>query len=68
MGPIDIIAIAVIMLIVGGASYYIYRSKKSGRKCIGCPHSATCHSGDATCTGKCSSCSACCHTVKEKTE
>lgn len=52
MEPIDFIVIAVITLIVGGASYYIYRAKKSGRKCIGCPDSKTC-------SGSCSSCSCC---------
>ena len=34
MGPIDVVIIAVIVLIVGAASFYIYRSKKSGKKCI----------------------------------
>lgn len=52
MGPIDFIVIGVIALIVGGASYYIYRAKKSGRKCIGCPDSQTC-------SGHCASCSCC---------
>ena len=44
MGPVDVIVIIAILLIVGGASYYIWRSKKSGRKCIGCPDSASCKS------------------------
>lgn len=38
----DILIIALIAAIVGGAAYAIYRSKKKGKKCIGCPHSATC--------------------------
>lgn len=45
----DIIVIAVIVLIVGGASYYIYRAKKSGQKCIGCPHSKQCASKNCSC-------------------
>ena len=53
MNPIDIIIGAVIAAIVGGASYYIYRAKRSGAKCIGCPSSASCK-------GSCSSCG-CCH-------
>lgn len=34
---IDVIIIAVIAVIVGLAAWYVYKSKKSGRKCIGCP-------------------------------
>lgn len=45
MGPIDYIIILVIALIVGGAACYIYRAKKSGQKCVGCPHSKTCSGG-----------------------
>ena len=46
------IAIALIVLIVGGAIAYIIHAKKSGKKCIGCPDSANCG-------GKCSSCHFC---------
>ena len=38
----NIIIIAVVVLIVGGASAYIYKAKKSGQKCIGCPYSGEC--------------------------
>ena len=38
----EIIAICVITLVIGGAIAYIIKAKKSGRKCIGCPDSATC--------------------------
>ena len=48
MGPIDYIILGVIALVVGGAALYIYRAKKSGQKCIGCPHSKTC-SGNCGC-------------------
>lgn len=49
----DLLVIAVLALILGGASVYIYRAKKKGRKCIGCP--------DAPICGKnCGSCSGCC--------
>ena len=37
-----IIAIAAIVLIVGSALAYIIKAKKSGQKCIGCPHSKSC--------------------------
>ncbi len=48
----DIIVIAVVLLMVGGAVAYIIRAKKHGAKCIGCPESKTCGS-------KCSACSGC---------
>ncbi len=53
MNGADIIVIAVILAIIGGAGWYIYRAKKSGAKCIGCPDSKTC-------SGNCKSCSCAC--------
>ncbi len=38
----DFLVAAVIALIVGGASLFIYKEKKSGAKCIGCPHAKSC--------------------------
>ena len=38
----NILLIAVLILAVGGASRYIYRSKKNGKKCIGCPYCDSC--------------------------
>jgi hypothetical protein len=46
MGLIDFIAIAVIVLVIGLAVLYIYRGKKRGQKCIGCPYAKQC-------SGKC---------------
>lgn len=43
----DIIVIAIVILIVGGAVAYIIRAKKRGVKCIGCTASKRC-------AGKCS--------------
>ena len=60
MGLADIIVIAVIVLIVGAASFYIYRAKKRGQKCIGCPYSSSCSSNQkAKCSGECPSCHGC---------
>ena len=60
MGFTDIIIIAVIVLIVGAASFYIYRAKKSGKKCIGCPDSYSCSSNQKKkCSGSCGSCHGC---------
>jgi len=38
----DIIAIAVIVLILGGAAFYLIRAKKRGQKCVGCPYAKQC--------------------------
>ena len=57
MKPIDIIVIAIVALIVGLVSLYLYRAKKRGVKCIGCPDGAKCG-------GKCSGCSGNCGTQK----
>lgn len=42
MEPIDMIIIAVLAAILGLAGWYICRAKKSGKKCIGCPHGCSC--------------------------
>jgi len=38
----DLIVVAVLAVVLGLAVRYIYKEKKSGAKCIGCPHSKTC--------------------------
>ena len=53
MGPVDYIIIAVIAVILGLAGWFIYRSKKSGRKCIGCPDSGGCSGNCAGCACGC---------------
>ena len=47
----NIIILAVIGLIVGLAAGYIWKEKKRGRKCIGCPDNAVCGGKCAGCTG-----------------
>ena len=44
---IDVIVIAILAVIVGMAAGYVYKAKKSGAKCIGCPFAGECG-------GKCS--------------
>ena len=39
---VNIIAIVVIAILVIGAVVYIYKEKKKGRKCIGCPMAGSC--------------------------
>ena len=46
----DIVAIALISVIIGAASLYLIRAKKSGKKCLGCPYADSCSS-------KCNCCS-----------
>ena len=48
----DIIIIAILAVAVGFAARYVYKAKKSGAKCIGCPAGGSCR----TCgKGKCPS-------------
>jgi len=53
MGAVDYIVIAVIGLIIGLAVGYIWKAKKKGKKCIGCPDSGTC---SGQCSGCCRGC------------
>lgn len=41
----NIIILAIVILSVTAACTYIYKEKKKGRKCIGCPYTGTdsCH-------------------------
>ncbi|MBE5924397.1 MAG: FeoB-associated Cys-rich membrane protein [Lachnospiraceae bacterium] len=38
----DIIVTLILVVIVGSAIYYIYKEKKKGRRCIGCPMAGDC--------------------------
>lgn len=42
MGIEDIIIIAVLVILLGGALLYIRRAKKRGQKCIGCSNAGNC--------------------------
>ncbi len=48
----NVIIIAVLALILGGAVLYLYKAKKRGVKCVGCPHSAGCSGNCPGCQGK----------------
>lgn len=52
----NVIAILLLVLILGGAVLYIYKAKKRGVKCIGCPDGASCSGHCAGCSGNCSGC------------
>jgi len=56
MGPIDYIILIVIAAILGFAVWYIYKSKKKGKKCIGCPDGVSCSAnGCGSCNCGCGS-------------
>ena len=40
----NFIPIGILVLLIGGAIFYIFRAKKSGAKCVGCPHAKSCKS------------------------
>lgn len=40
----NIIVLVILIAAVGGAAGYIIKSKRSGKKCIGCPDSGSCSS------------------------
>lgn len=48
----DIIIVAILLVIAGLAAFYVYRAKKKGKKCIGCPDSGSCGCGCSGCSGK----------------
>ncbi len=39
----NIILIILLLAIAAGASIYIFRAKKRGQACIGCPHAKNCN-------------------------
>ena len=45
----DYIVLAVILAILAGAVRYIFKVKRSGKKCVGCP-------GGEGCNGTCPGC------------
>ena len=47
----DLIVLAVVAGILAAAAGYVYKQKKAGAKCIGCPDSKTCAGHCQSCTG-----------------
>ena len=50
----DFVIILALALVLGGAALYIYKAKKRGKKCIGCPDSGS------SCSGSCGGCNCGC--------
>lgn len=38
----NVIIIIIVLVIIGAAALYVYKAKKSGKKCIGCPDGQCC--------------------------
>ena len=49
----NVIIIAILVAIIGGAIWYIVKEKKKGTVCIGCPASGSCSSKASGCCGDC---------------
>ena len=52
----DVIIIVILAVVLGLAALYIYKQKKKGSKCIGCPYGCSCSSKNE---GGCCSGSSC---------
>jgi hypothetical protein len=39
---INVLLIIILLLIVGSISFYLYKQKKKGYHCIGCPYAGKC--------------------------
>ncbi len=53
----NIIIILILVCVIGLAAGYVYKAKKSGKKCIGCPESGSCPGkmGEFSCCCECNS-------------
>lgn len=52
----DLIVLGILLMIVGAAIHYIYKEKKKGIRCVGCPFAGRCsikESGNGTESCKC---------------
>ena len=52
MKPVDWLILGILLIIAAAAIFAIHRSKKSGKKCIGCPDSGSCNGCCASCKNK----------------
>lgn len=52
----NFILIVILAAVIGLAAWYVYRARKNGTKCIGCPNSSCPHKTDGKCSGHCGDC------------
>jgi hypothetical protein len=62
------IAIGVLALILGCAIAYVVKSKKSGKKCIGCPSGCSCSAKGGKTSDGCGSCCCCGEKAQQERE
>ena len=56
----DYIILAILIVVISAIIIYLYRAKKNGQTCIGCPHSKQCaDKSNSACGGNCGSCNGC---------
>ena len=57
----NIIVTVILIAVVGGAGLYIYKAKKRGVHCIGCPDAKACAARNQAggCSGSCAGCTGC---------
>ncbi len=48
----NLYVIVFVLAVIAGAGYYIYRQKKSGAACVGCPHAKSCGSKSCSCAAE----------------
>lgn len=41
----DLIILVILALLIGCAVLYIYKSRKKGHRCVGCPYAGQCSGG-----------------------
>ena len=46
---VNAIASLVLLLILGAAAAYVYKAKKNGQKCVGCPYAKECGARQSGC-------------------
>ena len=44
----DLMVIGILLVVIGGAVFYIVKAKKNGAKCIGCPAAGNCPSKNSS--------------------
>lgn len=60
----DLIIVAIMVVLCGAAAGYIYKAKKSGAKCVGCP-SGGCSGGCSCAQAQTGNRDCCGHVCKE---
>lgn len=53
----DLLIIVILVAIVGAAVWYVYKAKKNGKKCIGCPDGGCSSCSDSSQSSCCCGCS-----------